>query len=103
MNKKFAREIQKGFADADRGLSRLRSPVPISTRIVATHDFGPIREGQPGIITGTTKAPFLFWQRFYYLCTFAGNMRVAPRPKDIDDFDHGRTLEYLEQQARSFQ
>jgi hypothetical protein len=99
MNKRLAAaagEMEKGIADANRELSRLPSPVPIGTRVIATRNFGPIREGTPGIITGTTKVPFLFWQRFYYLCTFAENMKVAARPKEIDDFDHGRTLEDLE-------
>jgi hypothetical protein len=100
VNKKLAREIEKGFAkgiaDAKRGLSRLRSPVPIGTRVIAIHDFGPIRTGAPGIITGATKVPFLFWKRFYYLCTFRDNMKVAARPKDIDDDDHGYTLDDLQ-------
>jgi hypothetical protein len=91
-----AREMEKGIADAKRGLSRLRSPVPIGTRIIAIRNVGSVREGQPGIITGSTKVPFLFWKRFYYLCTFAGNVPLAVRPKEVDDDDHGYTLEDLE-------
>jgi hypothetical protein len=96
LQKKLAREMEKGFADAKRGLSRLRSPAPVGTRIIATRNFGPIREGQPGIVTGIQMVPFLFWERLFYLCTFMGNIKVAARPKEIDDFDHGHTLEDIE-------
>jgi hypothetical protein len=77
-------------------MSRL-SQLPIGARIIAVRDLGPIPERAPGIITGTTVKPFLFfWQRFYYLCTFADNVKVAARPQDVESFDHGRTLQQLE-------
>jgi hypothetical protein len=70
-------------------------PLPIGTKVIAIKNFGPVLEGAPGIITGTADIPFLFWSRPVYLCTFAGNLKVAARPTEVDNFDHNRTLEDL--------
>jgi len=71
-------------------------PLPIGTRIVAVRNFGPVQDGAPGIITGTAEYPFFWWSRPYYLCTFAGNLKIAEKPKEIDDFDHGYSMAALE-------
>jgi hypothetical protein len=86
----------RGASLAYGGMWSLRSSLPIGTRIIAIRSFGPIPEGSPGIITGTTKVPHRFWRRFYYLCTFPVNRKVAARPEYIGAFDHGRTLKDLE-------
>jgi hypothetical protein len=62
------------------------------TRIIATKNFGRIREGMLGVITGTAEVHFFFWKRTMYLCTFVGNFPVAAKPAEIDDFDHGYDL-----------
>jgi len=71
-------------------------PLPVGARIVAVRDFGPIRSGIPGMITGTAREPFLQGNRPVYLCTFADNMKTLVRPKDIDSSDHGYSLDDLE-------
>ncbi len=74
----------------------MRAPFAVGTKIIAVRDFDPIREGQPGIITGTADVPFFFWKRVMYLCTFQGNMKVAARPQEIGDFKHNYSLAELE-------
>jgi hypothetical protein len=73
-----------------------RLAFPIGTRVIAVRDFGPVKEGAPGIITGTADMPFLWMSRPVYLCTFADNMKIAARHKEVDDFDHGYNLTDLE-------
>ena len=77
----------------------MKRPLPLQqgTKVIAVRNFGPVKEGAPGIITGAMEVPFFFWSRQTYLCTFANNMRIAARPNEIDDFDHGYSLEELEQ------
>jgi hypothetical protein len=67
-------------------------PLPIGTKIVAVCNIGSVKEGAPGIITGTAEEPFFWRSRPIYLCTFADNMRIAARPKEIDDYDHRYSL-----------
>jgi hypothetical protein len=73
MSKRLAQEMQKGLADAERGLSRLRSPVPIGTRVIATHDFGPNprgttrhhhrhHEGTVAILAAVLLPMHIFWE-----------------------------------------
>jgi hypothetical protein len=71
-------------------------PLPVGTRVVAVRDFGPIRKGLPGIITGTAREPFFQGNRLIYLCTFADNMKSLTRPTEIDSSDHGYSLDDLE-------
>jgi hypothetical protein len=54
-----------------------RLPLPVGTKVVAVRNFGPVTEGQPGIITGTAEVPFFWWSRPTYLCTFADNVKVS--------------------------
>jgi len=74
-----------------------RLPLKPGTKVLAARNFGPIKEGAPGIITGTTEEPHFFWKRPMYLCTFADNVKIAARPNEIDDFDHQYSLDELEQ------
>jgi hypothetical protein len=71
-------------------------PLTVGTKIIAVRNIGPVREGAPGIITGIAEVPFFFRSRPVYLCTFAGNLKLAARPKEIDDYEHGYTLERVE-------
>ena len=73
-----------------------RLPLAIGTSIIAVRDFGPVREGAPGIITGIVEVPFFWLSRPMYLCTFADNLKVAARTKEINDYDHGYTIEEIE-------
>jgi hypothetical protein len=68
----------------------------IGTRVVAVRNFGPVKEGQPGIVTGTAEERWLWRTKLIYLCTFADNVRIAARPKEVEDFDHGYSLADLE-------
>lgn len=71
-------------------------PLPVSTRVVAVRNFGPITEGQPGIITGIAEQRFFWRSKLVYLCTFADGVKAAAKPNEIDNFDHGYTLAELE-------
>jgi hypothetical protein len=71
-------------------------PLTVGTKIIAVRSIGPVREGAPGIITGIAEVPFFFRTRPVYLRTFAGNLKIAAQPKEIDDYDHGYALERLE-------
>ena len=73
-----------------------RLPLKVGTKVVAVCNFGPIEEGQPGIITGTAEYSFFWRFRSMYLCTFAGNVKAAAKPKEIEDFHHGCSLGMLE-------
>jgi hypothetical protein len=72
-------------------------PLPAGTKVRAVRNFGPVKEGAPGIITGAADIGFLWWSRPAYRCTFAGNMKVHARPKDIEAFEHGHGLAELQQ------
>jgi hypothetical protein len=71
--------------------------LPVGTLVLATRNVGPVRDGQPGIVTGVVEQRYFFWRRPFYLCTFLGNVKVAMKPNEVSDFDHGRSLEELEQ------
>jgi hypothetical protein len=75
---------------------RSKPQFQIGTKVIAVRDFGLIEEGAPGIVTGTAEYPFLWWSRSMYLCTFAGNVKIAAKSAEIDEFDHGCTLEEIE-------
>ena len=70
--------------------------IPVGTRVIAVKNVGPLREGMIGVITGVVELPFLFWKRVHYLCTFVGNLRIAVKPAEIDNFDHGYDLKDAE-------
>jgi hypothetical protein len=66
------------------------------TRIVAVRNFGPIKQGTPGIVTGTVQSVSVWFSRLTYSCTFAGNVRVLAKPRQIEVLDHGYSLVELE-------
>jgi hypothetical protein len=68
----------------------------LEPKSLRSRNIGPVRESAPGIITGMAEVPFFFRLRPVYLCTFAGNLKIAARSKEIDAFEHGYTLERLE-------
>jgi hypothetical protein len=53
-------------------------------------------ESQPGIVTGIAEEPWFWWRKPIYLCTFAYNVKIAARPQEVEDFDHGYSLTDLE-------
>jgi hypothetical protein len=71
-------------------------PLQIGTRIIAIRNFGPVKEGQPGVITGIAEERWFWRSRLIYLCTFADNVKIAARPREIEDYDHGNSLADLE-------
>ena len=74
-----------------------RLPLKVGTKIQAVCNFGPVKNGALGIITGVAELRSFWRSRPTYLCTFADNMKVHARPKQIEAHDHGYLLEELEQ------
>jgi hypothetical protein len=73
-------------------------PLKCGTSIQAVRKFGPVNEGALGIITGIAKSPSSFWwSRPSYQCTFANDIRYRAYPKQIENCEHGYTLQELEQ------
>jgi hypothetical protein len=64
-------------------------PLQIGTKVMAVCNFGPVKDGAPGVIIGLSQGR--------YLCAFADNMKIAARPNEITDYDHGYSLEELEE------
>jgi hypothetical protein len=73
-----------------------RLPLPIWTRIIAVRNFGRVREGQPGIITGIAEERYLETFRPVYLCRFANNVKIAAQSDDIERYNHKYSLADLE-------
>ena len=57
-----------------------RLPLLVGTKVQAARNFGPIKEGTPGIITDVADLSFFCWSRPTYVCTFAENKRAHARP-----------------------
>jgi hypothetical protein len=76
--------------------ARPELPLQVGSKVWAVCKFGSVTQGTPGIITGAAEVRF-FWQSPTYLCTFANNMKVRARPKDIEPYNHAHSLEELEQ------
>jgi len=71
-------------------------PLRVGSKVRAVCKFGSVKEGTPGIITAVAGVRF-FWQSLTYVCTFADNIKVSVRPKDIEAYNHEHSLEELEQ------
>jgi hypothetical protein len=74
-----------------------RLPLPVGTRVQAARNLGPIKKGTPGIITDVADISFFCWSRAAYVCTFAENKRVHARPRQIGVYEHGYSIEELQQ------
>jgi hypothetical protein len=74
-----------------------RLPLLVGTKVQAARNFGPIKEGTPGIITDVADLSLFCWSRPTYVCTFAENKRVHARPRQIAAYEHGYSIEELEQ------
>ena len=72
---------------------RWSAPLSIGTRVIAAKSFGPIIEGQLGIVTGVIRCG---WWRTTYACTFLGGMKVAAPGAHITRHDHGCSWQMLE-------
>jgi hypothetical protein len=72
-------------------------PLKAGTRVKAVRNLGSVREGAFGIVTGTSVYRDFWRQKQTYLCTFADNMKIAARPNEIEEYDHGYTLVDFEQ------
>jgi hypothetical protein len=71
-------------------------PLQAGTKIHAVRNFGPIKNGALGIITGVAELRFFWRSRPTYLCTFADNIKLHARPKHVETYEHGYILEELE-------
>ena len=68
----------------------------MGARVVAVREFQACHRGQPGIVTGIAEEQW-FWRSLRSIfCTFADNVKIAARPKEVDDYDHGYSLADLE-------
>ena len=72
-------------------------PLKVGSKIQAARNFGAVKKSTPGMITGVADLRVFWWSRPAYLCTFANNMSVHARPKQIQAYEHGYNLEELEQ------
>jgi hypothetical protein len=71
--------------------------LPVGTKVQAIRNFGPVKKGVPGIVTDVTAISFLWWSRPMYLCTFANNIKVHAPARQIAAYQHGYSIEELEQ------
>jgi hypothetical protein len=74
----------------------LRLPLQVGTKVQAVRNFGPVKNGALGIITGAAELRVFWRSRPTYLCTFADNIKCHARPKQIEAYEHGYILEELE-------
>jgi hypothetical protein len=57
-----------------------RLPLLVGTKVQAARNFGPIKEGTPGIITDVADLSFFCWSRPTYVCTFAETRGLTRAP-----------------------
>jgi hypothetical protein len=76
---------------------RPRLPLPVGTKVQAVRNFGLVRKGTPGIITGVVDLPFFWSSRAAYRCTFSDNIKAYARSNQVEAHDHGYNLVELEQ------
>jgi hypothetical protein len=70
--------------------------LPIGTTIAAAVDFGPVIQGQLGIVTHHHTAFLLLARPAAYGCTFLGGVRVMASRAQITAVGHGHGLPALE-------
>ena len=89
--------LSRGHPPERKPAAKPELSLQFGTKVQAVRNFGPVKEGAPGIITGVADIPSFWRARPAYLCTFADNMKVHARPKQIEAYDHGYNLDELEQ------
>ena len=72
------------------------SALPPGKLVVATADFGPVLDGQPGIVVARQQGPRLPWRAATYVCTFLGGTTVTLSRRHIVPQDHGYSRLMLE-------
>jgi len=82
--------------DMMRKLLARFAALPIGTTIAAAVDFGPVIEGQCGIVTHHHTAVLLLGRPAAYGCTFLGGVRVMASRAQITVVQHGHGLPALE-------
>jgi hypothetical protein len=70
--------------------------LPIGANIAAALDFGPVVQGQWGIVTHRQTGSLLPWRPATYGCTFLGGIRVMASRAHITAVRHGHSLPALE-------
>jgi|HubBroStandDraft_2_1064218.scaffolds.fasta_scaffold369219_1 hypothetical protein len=70
--------------------------LPIGANIAAALDFGPVVQGQWGIVTHRQTGSLLPWRPATYGCTFLGGIRVMASRAQITAVRHGHSLPALE-------
>jgi hypothetical protein len=71
-------------------------PLRAGTKVRAICNFQQIKEGAFGIIVDTANPSFK-WSRPAYVCLFANNVTALARPRQIEAFNHGYSLDELKQ------
>jgi hypothetical protein len=82
--------------DTMRKLLARFAALPIGTNIAAALDFGPVVQGQWGIVTHHQTGSLLPWRPATYRCTFLGGIRVVASRTQITAIRHGHSLLVLE-------
>ena len=82
--------------DTMRKLLARFAALPIGTNIAAALDFGPVVQGQWGIVTHRQTGSLLPWRPATYGCTFLGGIRVMASRAQITAVRHGHSLRALE-------
>jgi hypothetical protein len=82
--------------DTMRKLLARFAALPIGTNIAAALDFGPVVQGQWGIVTHHQTGSLLPWRPATYGCTFLGGIRVMASRAQITEVRHGHNLSALE-------
>jgi hypothetical protein len=82
--------------DTMRKLLARFAALPIGTNIAAALDFGPVVQGQWGIVTYHQTGSLLPSRTATYGCTFLGGIRVRASRAQITAVRHGHSLHALE-------
>lgn len=73
----------------------LFSTMPIGTTVIAAGNFGPVIQGQLGIVVGRSPGRSFPWRQRDYVCTFLGGITVVVPKRFILPHDHGYSLRML--------
>jgi hypothetical protein len=90
------RLVSEAGMDMMRKLLARFAALPIGTTIAAAVDFGPVIEGQSGIVTHHHTAFLLLGRPAAYGCIFLGGVRVMASRAQITAVQHGHSLPALE-------
>ena len=88
--------LDRGQASPSEPDARRLEPLRPGTKVQAVRNFRSVKKGAFGIITGEAGASYFgsSWSR--YPCTFANNIKISARSRQIQVCNHNFSLEELE-------